>query len=754
MASYAGELSAHLAAALSALAPSLVHPSPSSSTADLAAHARHARASQDDIDDREHALRQVLARLRPSSSAASGAAPSSAPARTLSPADLAQLVDDTFPPFQGNAAIPLSPQTETVELVTLAQLAVQAYGTVLRTLIDQATQLDDHDEYWARLESDAWSAALYLVQTTPSRAVSLGVVTITRLRKLTTSSLRTAADPAERPSLLQLNTWRRALPPSLFLTSVFPHLAGTSGLPSLAELNSADPSSPAPASLSLSSATRLTRQTARSLVFLTLSPLALTRQEIAHRREGIRRARDALAVRIGELTLAATGTSSVADKLRGGDDSDAEDAREELRRAPGLAQLFSPSAGPANAGTGAGGDDAAAPLSLDDVRQATWQTLVHLDAVLTPARSAPTLEASSSAPSTPADLAHALSFLLRRTLPSHTHLHAQTAGALAPPAALTRAWPFVLSLPLAAALVGRALYARRDALAQYAREAAEAARGFVLDWVVEPVRGIVDTLRGGEAGVALLGRESLRSDLDSLERMVVDFARDEYALSADELAVLGDRVRAGDLTAVLKAWEKDIKTPVRSAVSGSLIRTLLIQVQKVKVDVALAMDGIEKMLKSQQLTFGFVGVAPSMLVLAVLGRWIRGLTRSDGGRKRRGEVHRRCWMTVRQLDLLLSPPRSARRASTASALSSAQHTHSPTAALTQGNLLLSLASLRAYAHSRLFPRRDTQLRAAFLADVRAVEREGATAGKRERRVLLARLERWAKALAWEEGVRA
>lgn len=37
-----------------------------------------------------------------------------------------------------------------------------------------------------------------------------------------------------------------------------------------------------------------------------------------------------------------------------------------------------------------------------------------------------------------------------------------------------------------------------------------------------------------------------------------------------------------------------MQSPIRSAVSGSLIRTLLIQVQKVKVDVALAMDGYVK----------------------------------------------------------------------------------------------------------------------------------------------------------------
>jgi nuclear-control-of-ATPase protein 2 len=59
------------------------------------------------------------------------------------------------------------------------------------------------------------------------------------------------------------------------------------------------------------------------------------------------------------------------------------------------------------------------------------------------------------------------------------------------------------------------------------------------------------------------------------------------------------------------------------------------------------MDGIEKMLKSQQLTFGFVGVAPSMLILVAFGRWVRNMTRSDGGAKRKAEERKKCWMVIR-----------------------------------------------------------------------------------------------------------
>jgi nuclear-control-of-ATPase protein 2 len=59
------------------------------------------------------------------------------------------------------------------------------------------------------------------------------------------------------------------------------------------------------------------------------------------------------------------------------------------------------------------------------------------------------------------------------------------------------------------------------------------------------------------------------------------------------------------------------------------------------------MDGIEKMLKSQQLTFGFVGVAPSMLVLALVGRWARGFVRTDGGKTKGREMKKRGWLTLR-----------------------------------------------------------------------------------------------------------
>jgi nuclear-control-of-ATPase protein 2 len=40
-------------------------------------------------------------------------------------------------------------------------------------------------------------------------------------------------------------------------------------------------------------------------------------------------------------------------------------------------------------------------------------------------------------------------------------------------------------------------------------------------------------------------------------------------------------------------------------VRGDLVRALLIQIQKTKVDVEIAIGGIDALLKSQELVFGF-----------------------------------------------------------------------------------------------------------------------------------------------------
>ncbi|CAG8824190.1 28704_t:CDS:2, partial [Racocetra persica] len=88
------------------------------------------------------------------------------------------------------------------------------------------------------------------------------------------------------------------------------------------------------------------------------------------------------------------------------------------------------------------------------------------------------------------------------------------------------------------------------------------------DWVWEPVKGMWDTIRHKEKRLALMGKESLNSDLESLERMVLDFARDQKQFTAEEINEISKRIQDGDLSLVLKAYEQELKNPVKSTLTG------------------------------------------------------------------------------------------------------------------------------------------------------------------------------------------
>ena len=67
--------------------------------------------------------------------------------------------------------------------------------------------------------------------------------------------------------------------------------------------------------------------------------------------------------------------------------------------------------------------------------------------------------------------------------------------------------------------------------------------------------------------------------------MTLALAAEKLQYSTPQLEALARQVQMGDLTAVMQIYEEDIKSPVRSAVQGTLLRSLFIQVQKAKVSV-------------------------------------------------------------------------------------------------------------------------------------------------------------------------
>jgi nuclear control of ATPase protein 2 len=144
---------------------------------------------------------------------------------------------------------------------------------------------------------------------------------------------------------------------------------------------------------------------------------------------------------------------------------------------------------------------------------------------------------------------------------------------------------------------------------------------FVKEWLIRPVQDMLNTIRHKDSSLKIMGHNSLSSDLDSLERMVIQFAS-EHTPEVN-VAEISSQIRSGDLTTVLQEYEKEIQTPLKSFVKGNLIRSLLIQIQKVKVDGGFALNALDKLLKSNELNFAFLAVMPTLFVTYGTVSWIR-----------------------------------------------------------------------------------------------------------------------------------
>ena len=173
------------------------------------------------------------------------------------------------------------------------------------------------------------------------------------------------------------------------------------------------------------------------------------------------------------------------------------------------------------------------------------------------------------------------------------------------------------------------------------------------------------------------------------------------------------------------------------------------------MDVDQALAGIDKLLKSQELTFAFVGVAPALSLVYVVGGNMGKLFASSHGHmggKRRLTV---AWLAMRRIErLLITQPDTHGHARHPTHTHEEHHdTNGPNGStpssiphLTAGLLLLSVSSLRQYAE-RWLPLRS-RIREGFLEDVGDLE--DPRLGRDEKLRVVERMwGSWGHVLGWE-----
>lgn len=470
---------------------------------------------------------------------------------------------------------------EELEWILVSKATVQTYGLLLSTLLEQTIPLCDDIWYWDEVLGSHTYTGLYTIQTSPIR-LWLWTKDIYSDARVRFTQLRES--PGDAISAREIGTG---------LTDQWKQFYGLVQ-ESIRERSIAD----------------IQRH--------VLSPVALCRAQAKQNRARLKKLQEMNASGLGVLmdeglTFDINDESMETTKI---EESDSQDWKIVVERSVALMDTV-----------------------LRKVTAIETSVSDFEDAVFTSIEDDPEISSSRTGRNGPAKLSKRLQQLLQDNLPRHVAASRGLTFEYGRPSRLIRYWLPAGVLLLSSSTILRILVSRRAEIITWFRDLGTTVRDFWFNWVVEPTRKIIGTIRHDkDSEVAIMSKESLQGDRDSLERMVVDFAVDNApggaSLSDAQIADIRAKVKEGDLTPVLRAYERDLRKPFVGTVRGDLVRTLLIQVQKTKVDVEIAISGIDALLKSQELVFGFVGLTPSVLICFAVARYLGGTFGSRKGLKK------------------------------------------------------------------------------------------------------------------------
>ncbi|KAI1461953.1 NCA2-domain-containing protein [Annulohypoxylon moriforme] len=498
-----------------------------------------------------------------------------------------------------------------LEWILVSKATVQTYGIILDTLLDQIIPLSDHIWYWDDIVASPTYSSVYLVQTSPIR----------------------------------LWAWSR----DIYHDSKIRFQQFASGD---ASIRGFEPGSHAEA-IQDSIAQRwrqfygIVRETIRerslhNIQRTIMSPVALCRSEARKKQVKLKRLREMTSTGLGVLI-----DEGLVFNSNGSDDGKSDMILSANQEWKGVVER----------------SVALMDMVLKDVLTLNVGVADFEERVFAGVEEDPELsiQAEEDEVTRPSIVAKRIQDLLNTHLPEHLSAAEKLVAENGRPSRLVRYWLPATVLLFSSTTILRILVNKNQEIIHWIRDLGVTVRDFWFNWIIDPIRKVIGTIRhDANSEIAIMSRDSLQADKESLERMVVDFALDKpsaatgaSSLSESQVADIRAKVREGDVTPILRAYEKDLRSPLKGTVRGDLVRTLLIQVQKTKVDIEVALSGIDALLKSQELVFGFVGLTPGILVSVGVIQYLRGVLGSKRGFR---ETRRagKCVRVLRNIDRILS----------------------------------------------------------------------------------------------------
>ncbi|VAH17468.1 protein DGS1, mitochondrial-like [Triticum dicoccoides] len=169
------------------------------------------------------------------------------------------------------------------------------------------------------------------------------------------------------------------------------------------------------------------------------------------------------------------------------------------------------------------------------------------------------------------------------------------------------------------------------------QDAKESVAGFWDEHVERPVISIRDELfeTFKRTDKRVMEREEVQLTEESLHRMLITFCEQT---SKEKLAQ--DASLQELLEIVMKRYEKESMHPIQNLFSGELARAMLIQVQKLKLDLQEAMLELDQILKANEINFAILAALPAFGLLLLLLFLVRAWAMHDQGAEGRGRIAR------------------------------------------------------------------------------------------------------------------
>ncbi|CAN4092542.1 unnamed protein product [Withania somnifera] len=169
------------------------------------------------------------------------------------------------------------------------------------------------------------------------------------------------------------------------------------------------------------------------------------------------------------------------------------------------------------------------------------------------------------------------------------------------------------------------------------REAKESTFSFWNDHVEQPLISIRDdlfyTFRKRQKGA--MEPEEVQLTADSLRRMLQAFTEQTKGQKAPPNATDQEM-----LEIVMMRYEKEMMHPIQNIFSGELARALLIQVQKLKLDIEEAMLELDQILRANEINFAILAALPAFFLFLIVVMLVRAWFKQDKKAEGRGRVAR------------------------------------------------------------------------------------------------------------------